>query len=409
MAREILKADSRMFPRKFNPKISQRLRGRLENIFQQSIVEIPILPEGGNQFDVLIKSSDLDYDVEWSSIISLIGVRNGLNKLTGEIELGGTLIRDTEINGDDDYTFSVIDTFNTIIGATNEFQLRTPALSSKPNGAFLQLLNNSNGNAEWTSYSFPLTAGTNGQILVTDGIGTVSWQNNTGGIDANNGLSLVGTDVQLGGTLIQNTNITGLFDLNININNIRLTSLFDLNLRADRIRVITDLVSSSSVPQGSILRLFSTTGEVEFTPYSLPNTQPINAGAVLISTSPTSLDWDEEVRYNFIPADLATGVTLNPSYPPYAIVKRGRVVLHGQLDLDGTVTANSNLVFLPANLQNALFDGQGFGNVYTQSYGQDGIRQVGISNNEIRYIQTIVTETGLGGFGLSLNGIIYDL
>ena len=70
-------------------------------------------------------------------------------------------------------------------------------------------------------YIMPGADGSSGQFMTTDGAGNLSWSSVTGeSTMANNGLSLSGANVQLGGTLIQNTTIAqNAFTLDINLNN----------------------------------------------------------------------------------------------------------------------------------------------------------------------------------------------
>lgn len=66
-------------------------------------------------------------------------------------------------------------------------------------------------------YNMPLTDGTVGQVMTSDGAGNVSWVDDS--TNANNGLTLNTSNVQLGGPLIQNTIITqGTRSLDINLN-----------------------------------------------------------------------------------------------------------------------------------------------------------------------------------------------
>jgi hypothetical protein len=66
-------------------------------------------------------------------------------------------------------------------------------------------------------YSLPTTDGSVNQVLYTNGSGTVGWANTVG--SANNGLTITGSNVALGGNLINNTTINqGNFNLNYNLN-----------------------------------------------------------------------------------------------------------------------------------------------------------------------------------------------
>ncbi len=69
-------------------------------------------------------------------------------------------------------------------------------------------------------YSFPTVDGTANQVLRTNGVGAVSWATLNGeSTTANNGLTLTGSNVALGGTLLSNTTITnGNFNLTNNLN-----------------------------------------------------------------------------------------------------------------------------------------------------------------------------------------------
>ncbi len=60
------------------------------------------------------------------------------------------------------------------------------------------------------TYILPLTRGTNGQVMQTDGSGNVSWAtiSTSDATTASNGLTETGDDVELGGTLTQNTTVT---------------------------------------------------------------------------------------------------------------------------------------------------------------------------------------------------------
>ena len=79
------------------------------------------------------------------------------------------------------------------------------------------------GTTTGNNYILPASRGANGQIMQTDAVGNVSWVTPATGesTTASNGLSLTGSDVRLGGTLIQNTTITqGVNSLDINLNSI---------------------------------------------------------------------------------------------------------------------------------------------------------------------------------------------
>jgi hypothetical protein len=76
------------------------------------------------------------------------------------------------------------------------------------------------GTTTGNNYVLPLTRGTNGQIMTTNGIGDVNWTNvpTAENTTANNGLFMSGSAVRLGGNLIQNSTIThGLHDMTFNV------------------------------------------------------------------------------------------------------------------------------------------------------------------------------------------------
>ena len=67
------------------------------------------------------------------------------------------------------------------------------------------------------SYTLPTADGSSGQVLQTNGAGTLSWANSS--VSATNGLSTISSSVGLGGTLTQNSTITqGFYDLEFNLN-----------------------------------------------------------------------------------------------------------------------------------------------------------------------------------------------
>lgn len=65
-------------------------------------------------------------------------------------------------------------------------------------------------------YTIPVTDGLNGQVLITDGAGNVSWGSSPSSVTADNGLTLNGTVVELGGQLDRDTTISGPYDFIIN-------------------------------------------------------------------------------------------------------------------------------------------------------------------------------------------------
>jgi hypothetical protein len=180
----------------------------------QNPLEIGLLPNKGITDDVLVKCSNRDYHTRWDNFSNLITpllptlltglftFQNGLTEsplLTAE--WGGTLLRDTTINGNSLYFVTFIDLsdfslnatsgdinisadsqsinlnagFDLILEASNNIFIRTPSYNLKTNGSILQLINSGTGNVDYTPYALPLADGAVNQILVTNGVGVVSW------------------------------------------------------------------------------------------------------------------------------------------------------------------------------------------------------------------------------------------
>lgn len=66
-------------------------------------------------------------------------------------------------------------------------------------------------------YTIPNFDGLNGQVLITDGAGNVSWGSSPSSLSANNGLTLTGTNVQWGGPLVQDVFIQGPYGIEIDV------------------------------------------------------------------------------------------------------------------------------------------------------------------------------------------------
>jgi hypothetical protein len=122
-------------------------------------------------------------------------IQNGLSsQVTPQnflIEMGGPLLRDTVVLGNN-YNFTInnisellLDSQDLALCANNSFILKTPDLVSASNGWVLTLVDSLTGEAEWQ----PAAGG-----AVTG---------------ADNGLSVLGSNVELGGTLYKNTLIEG--------------------------------------------------------------------------------------------------------------------------------------------------------------------------------------------------------
>jgi hypothetical protein len=183
-----------------------------------NFVEFGILPKKGEANDILIKCTSKDYHARWDSLTNIIapllptllsGIYTFQNGLTESpaftIEWGGSLLRNTQINGQSLYSvsFSNVNDFNVTsvddivlraqqpgsvisigtilveITGQNGIGLKTPLYSTAPrgNGSLLQMTNQSTGYVEYTPYIFPLVDGTSGQYLTTNGTGVVGWNN----------------------------------------------------------------------------------------------------------------------------------------------------------------------------------------------------------------------------------------
>ncbi len=108
---------------------------------------------------------------------------------------------------------------NTVPGVHYGFYSSVLNTSTGYAGYFLGRL--SIGTSTGNNYILPLSRGTDGQIMQSDGLGNVSWATPNIGesTTSSNGLSQVVNDIQIGGNLTQNTTITnGNFDFTYNLN-----------------------------------------------------------------------------------------------------------------------------------------------------------------------------------------------
>ncbi|MBR9914930.1 MAG: hypothetical protein GYB32_08905 [Algicola sp.] len=95
----------------------------------------------------------------------------------------------------------------------------------------------------------PITDGVNGQVMVTNGAGTLSFNTITGeSTTASNGLNEVGNNVRLGGTLIQNTTVN---QAN-NALNFNLSGNGDLNIQDAGVNKLTVLDNGDTVLGGDL-------------------------------------------------------------------------------------------------------------------------------------------------------------
>lgn len=139
---------------------------------------------------------------QWISLRSNIGANNGLSLIAGSIELGGNLTHGTTVNCDGsaltfedasgDYGFNITNGGNifalmygdnaSIWCGLNELRIATPDIGAGAAvGQILQLRNAATGEVRYTPYQFPITDGSNGQILTTNGAGTLTWQSTSTG------------------------------------------------------------------------------------------------------------------------------------------------------------------------------------------------------------------------------------
>lgn len=233
------------------------------------------------------------------------------------IQWGGPLVQDTTVDGLDTYSL-VMENFNGLtldssqvltLACVNSLEVQTPLYGSRPDGAILRKTN-IQGAVEYTPYSLPNSDGTLAQVLTTDGAGTVTFQTIPSNlIGADNGLSMSGSDVYLGGTLLQDTEVDGDGDTySIGFTNmnefvadgdvVSLSSITDLRLQTPGFNVSTPVLNS-------IVQLIDTLeGGVEYTPYSLPSTAPTE-GDMLVATSTSALSFQSQKQS--ISIQLATG------------------------------------------------------------------------------------------------------
>ncbi|MBI3219865.1 MAG: hypothetical protein HYZ44_10160, partial [Bacteroidetes bacterium] len=178
-----------------------------------------------------ILSSTVAGVMSWTSIGSLVNANNGVSLSGDTVQLGGTLTKNTSIPfGTNNLTLSavgntgdiiigkfatkgivknsatgVLSTGKLLLGDTTEVTGTLGIINGGTN-------NNVGGSAgqvlyyDGTKYNFTST-GTTGQILQSNNTGAPTWINVGNLVKANNGVSLSGDTVQLGGTLTKNTSI----------------------------------------------------------------------------------------------------------------------------------------------------------------------------------------------------------
>ncbi len=207
---------------------------------------------------------------------------NGLTVVGGNVQLGGAnaLLGNTTITNAG---------FNLAIAGTGKFQLGVGAAST----GTMEFNNATNANTvdikagtTTTSYglTLPLAQGAANTVLTNNGAGVLSWAAAAGGGSANNGLTVVGGNTQLGGAnpLLANTNIlSGGFNLG-------LTGGGALQLGAASASTgELDFFNGASA-LGVGLKAAATTTTYTL---SLPVTPPASNGQVLASSVGGTLSW----------------------------------------------------------------------------------------------------------------------
>ncbi|MBS1536544.1 MAG: hypothetical protein JST20_02200, partial [Bacteroidetes bacterium] len=173
----------------------------------------------------------------WTSPTGIYTFDNGLTLTGSNVQLGGTLIQNTNItSGNFDINFqksgsggvNLTNTNNT----ANQLRFYEASGSGSNYSAFRAGIQSSN-----ITYTLPTALpGTTG-ILQSNNSGTLSWVSPTSIYTFDNGLTLTGNNVQLGGTLIQNTNITsGNFDFNFQKSGTGSVNLTNTNNTANQLR-----------------------------------------------------------------------------------------------------------------------------------------------------------------------------
>lgn len=112
--------------------------------------------------------------------------------------------------------YGTYNTISTSAGGTH-YGVYTNVQKSNSYAAYL-IGRTSLGSTLSNRYLMPAADGTNGQVIQTDGVGNLSWTT-LSSTTASNGLTETANDIQLGGTLTQNTTIiqgVRSFDINLN-------------------------------------------------------------------------------------------------------------------------------------------------------------------------------------------------
>lgn len=268
------------------------VNGKQSHIRLDNFVELGLMPTGGLPCQLIIKKHPDYWRYDWGYLNEIVTINNGItydsSTCPNTIKLGGALTENTSITGGNAFDFSLVDINNLFI------DINQP-LSGNGIGALLQRINTSSG-AEWTQYNFPLVDGSTGEILVTDGNGQLNWTSVSSYLTVNNGLTLTGSLLQLGGDLVQNTNINGLNTHSLTLQNLSLYQNGQfLTLGASNQFILsTPNVTAFGGNIGSLLQTISAPGAAEFTPYKFPTTIASSPRDILVAQTTNVIDWEPQ-------------------------------------------------------------------------------------------------------------------
>jgi len=229
------------------------------------------------------------------------------------VQWGGPLVQNTEVEGGNAYSVSMLKLTDFIVTATTSIDLtssllltltgttglevQTPLYASRPDGAILRK-DNASGAVEYTPYALPASDGTANYILQTDGAGSVTWvaPNTIGSLDNiyNTDGTLTGPRVVSGGGTEQ-LRFSGMTDFTVSsiTNQIEFSTAGSLLLSPGNLE-ITGLTNTGTV--GRVLQYVNnSTDEAYWTPYDIPTTTP-NTGDILVATDGDSLGFQAQYQ-----------------------------------------------------------------------------------------------------------------